>query len=476
MDYAFLTSHDEPDHLPKVLVVYDDEEDAMWALLVKHKGASQEVVSWVLQKLEEGGHKGKQIAMKTDQEEAIMSLKKAIMLRRYAKTVPLESKVKVSQTNGRMERAVRKWRGQFRKIKLESDKNMHKRVDVNHPVVGWMVSWAADAVFKFKEKANGRTLYEEVTGHRVRHQVFGFGERIMFQLVNNSSDRNKFDGEWMECNFAGVITRSSEYIVIKDRVVFKCPTIRRRIKEEAYLKETLDNMLADHQEFILKGAITHRQHTYSGGKELTLPRPTPTARVYVPSGVRLTENDCLEFEFTQGCPGCAWYRDRIGEKRPHTKECRSRMVKRFEETEEGRERLSRARDRVDRYLQDHGPKDADETVEPTEKEEIKVEGDEAGHEAGKVQKGHEEFDMAIGSPTKLTQDVEMNENLGEGPTIVSESRHGSPARGGDMEDSIGVEEAMVQNSEKRTGTLRDRRLLPDRISVMKGWRIDRARE
>ena len=177
---------------------YDDEEDAMWALLVKHKGASPEVVSWVLQKLEEGGHTGKQVAMKTDQEAAIMSLKKAIMIRRDAKITPLESKVRVSQTNGRMERAVRKWRGQFRKIKLELEKHIDKRVEVNHPVVGWMVSWAADVVFKLKEKANGRTPYEDVTGHRVRHQVFGFGERIMFQLVNNSRDRNKFDGEWME--------------------------------------------------------------------------------------------------------------------------------------------------------------------------------------------------------------------------------------------------------------------------------------
>ena len=238
--------------------------------------------------------------------------------------------------------------------------------------------------------------------------------------------------------------------MIKDKVVYTCPTIRRRTREEAYLKETLDNMLADHQEFIFKGATTHRQHTYSGGKELTLPRPTPTAREYVPRGVSLTENDYLEFEFTRGCPGCAWYRDRIGEKRPHT-ECRSRMVKMLE-TEEGRQRLSRARDRVDWYLQDHGPKDAEEAVEPTEKEEIKVEGGEIGHDAGKVQAEHEEFDMAIGSPTKLTQDVEMSENLEEGPTIVSESRHGSPTRGGDMEDSIGVEEAMVQNSEKSIGT------------------------
>ena len=54
MDYAFLTSPDEPGHLPKVLVLYDDEEDAVWALFVGSNGSSPEVVSRILQKIEEG--------------------------------------------------------------------------------------------------------------------------------------------------------------------------------------------------------------------------------------------------------------------------------------------------------------------------------------------------------------------------------------------------------------------------------------
>ena len=64
---------------------------------------------------------------------------------------------------------------------------------------------------------------------------------------------------------AGDITRSSEYIVITDKVVYTCPTNRRRSAGDAYAKDTSDMMTADHYDFILQGATTHRVHTHSGG-------------------------------------------------------------------------------------------------------------------------------------------------------------------------------------------------------------------
>ena len=49
--------------------------------MARSKGAAVEVVTWVLQKIEEAGHGGEHIALKTDQEEAIMALKRAVIHR-----------------------------------------------------------------------------------------------------------------------------------------------------------------------------------------------------------------------------------------------------------------------------------------------------------------------------------------------------------------------------------------------------------
>ena len=89
-----------------------------------------------MNKLEEAGYKGTEITMKTDQEESIMALKRAVAARREAIASLIESKVRVSVLDGRVERAVRKWRGQFRKIKhhVESKIGRFSSRSSNEPV------------------------------------------------------------------------------------------------------------------------------------------------------------------------------------------------------------------------------------------------------------------------------------------------------------------------------------------------------
>ena len=119
MDYCFLSSDDGAEGDPKVLVVHDDKSEALWALAVKAKGiGAPEVSAWVAQKLEEAGYRGMPVTIKTDQEESIMALKRAVAGRRNSQTAMIESKVRVSKSNSDVERAIRKWRGQFRKLKI----------------------------------------------------------------------------------------------------------------------------------------------------------------------------------------------------------------------------------------------------------------------------------------------------------------------------------------------------------------------
>ena len=63
-----------------------------------------------------------------------------------------ESKVRVSKSNPDVERAIRKWRGQFRKLKIHLENKINEHIPAAHEMVLWMVSWAADVVIKYRVK------------------------------------------------------------------------------------------------------------------------------------------------------------------------------------------------------------------------------------------------------------------------------------------------------------------------------------
>ena len=95
-----------------------------------------------------------------------------------------------------------------------------------------------------------------MTGHTERHKVAWCGEFMHFKLATDPTRRNKFDGEWLDGYFAGVIARWAEDVVIRGDQVYKFPTIRRRTEEEAYNKEALDSMRANFFDHVRVGAKT----------------------------------------------------------------------------------------------------------------------------------------------------------------------------------------------------------------------------
>ena len=60
-----------------------------------------------------------------------------------------------------------------------------------------MSSWFGDVIMKYHIHAIGRTAYEAMTGHRVKHVVAGFGEHIHFKVAKDTA-QNKFDGSWAD--------------------------------------------------------------------------------------------------------------------------------------------------------------------------------------------------------------------------------------------------------------------------------------
>ena len=104
-------------------------------------------------------------------------------------------------------------------------------------------------MFKYHTRSTGRTPYEEMTGHRVKHNVAVSGEHVHFKVATDTV-QDKYEGERSKGYFVGVITRSSEYLIMQGGMVYKCPTMRRHPQAEAYSSECLKDMRADHYEYI----------------------------------------------------------------------------------------------------------------------------------------------------------------------------------------------------------------------------------
>ena len=107
LDYAFMTAEDVGEDMCPVLIGYDHNSLGVWALAVEQKGVSEPVTKWVSGKIDEAGCSGTQVTIRSDQEEAIVALKKSVAIYRRAETVLLESPVRDSKSNGAAERAVK---------------------------------------------------------------------------------------------------------------------------------------------------------------------------------------------------------------------------------------------------------------------------------------------------------------------------------------------------------------------------------
>ena len=97
------------------------------------------VVKWCVDKLEDSGYGGNGITLKSDQEESICALRRAIAVMRKGDTTPIHEPVRCSKSNGRMENAVKIYCGQLRTLKLFFESKMRRQLKVEHAMYSWRI-------------------------------------------------------------------------------------------------------------------------------------------------------------------------------------------------------------------------------------------------------------------------------------------------------------------------------------------------
>ena len=148
MDYGFLHEEEtvkEAEHGTEteskvsmtVLVMLETMCASLWAYTIEGKGAVS--VDWVAQQvvedLETVGLSKERIITKTDQEPAIVQLQQEVAAKRKESGTALEnSRVGDSDSNGRIERAIRDVKGMIRTLRAAIEEKTGKTIRLDAPV------------------------------------------------------------------------------------------------------------------------------------------------------------------------------------------------------------------------------------------------------------------------------------------------------------------------------------------------------
>ena len=422
IDYAFKRGEEDEDmRMMPTIVMVDHKSGGIWAIPVDNKGNNEPGVKGVVAALEEAGYSGTKVTLKSDQEELIMALQRAVCLARRADTVMIESPVRASKSNGKVERAVRTWRNKVRVLRSHLERRMGKEVPKEHPMMEWIYVWAAQVVTKFHVKENGKTAYEDMTGHKARHNVYGIGEKVQFMVTPDKTDRDKDAPGYQFGVFIGIIARTTEYLIAAKGQIFKCRSVRRLVERSQYDEGCLDEVKAGFREYVKNGAKSKYDlagpSVIHGGE-----CPRSDGRAYAPRKTKLRKDYFERFGYTTGCPGCLWTEFGIGYHSAHSPECRERMEKEMRECEDTVHVVEAAEKRIKMF-----------------DEEPHVEEVKAGQEAAEAKEGIVQEDMGAKAAEVPEVSKESHEEFPEAPMELS-GEHSN-------EDISPTADAMVVNIE-----------------------------
>ena len=373
-EYSEALSKGEKMNRPTI-VIEDRETGVIVAHMCSHKGPGDKwIVRRIGKDLEEMGYGGARIILKCDQENPIAAVQREVIKNRPdVATVPRHSPAGESQSNGRVENAMRRVQEQVRAFYDQLKARTVVSLGTDHPVFEWLVEWAATTLTRFVIRGDGKKSYEK-NGGRTRDNLpmATFGELVCyFPLKTNKRNRSKLkrlrEGIWL-----GMRLRTNEALIGTPGGVVKTKTIRILPEDEKWSGASIldvkgtprrpnplvddDNIPEDITEcaFYQQGQDEHdRVHEENASQEPVLVRMSEIVPRTVTEeawrSMYVTRRLIAQYGKTPGCPGCENFGEKNGPS--HSTECRQQLQDQMSDTSEGKNKLSEEQKRRDAFSQ-----------------------------------------------------------------------------------------------------------------------------
>ncbi len=242
LDYCFFTedaTRITDDHTDKeeatvsltALVMKETMCDSVWAYALKSKSVTEDpwIAEQIVDDLNTIGMGNHRIIVKTDQEASIVEMQSEIARRRSDAGTSLEnSKVGDSNSNGKVERAIRDVGNMVRTLKsaLTENANMTMNLDMN--IVPWMVRHAAYLITRCRVRSCGKTSLQLIKGRKSLTELVPFGKTVMFKIPKTSQAVGSFEERWETGVWVGTTIRDGMSLIGTPTGVYKVGTIRRK--------------------------------------------------------------------------------------------------------------------------------------------------------------------------------------------------------------------------------------------------------
>ena len=227
LDFIFLGSRDVIARKNAILVMYDNESDAVWAYRTGRKRSPSWLIPAMIQDLNEAGYSKSRQCLRSDQERVIKAIKTDLIRAREADSVPMESPAKESQCNGRMERMIQTLEGQIRTLQMDLKLNSGITVKPDDVAYQYLVNWACTIITRYRLTACGKTPFQILTGRKCERPLTGFATPVLWKQSLNNSEKQKGETDWGSGVFLGVRWRTSEAIIATDGQMIRCRTMQK---------------------------------------------------------------------------------------------------------------------------------------------------------------------------------------------------------------------------------------------------------
>ena len=244
IDYWFLRDHPGAELVP-CATMYDEDLKAYKAHVVPMKGNVDGVADMLVKDLGDlGGGGNTELLMKCDQENALNDLVREIKRKRVGPTITEHSKVKDSQSNGAIERAIQSVEGMVRTLKLSLESKIGVTIPANHPIMTWLVEHGAETLNRFHVGADGRTPFERTKGKKFHGASFEFGQVVMHRHAGKVQG-GSMEARWSSGVFLGIKPTSDEYMIaMEDGSIVQARSIMAKMKSESWNAQAVLGVVA----------------------------------------------------------------------------------------------------------------------------------------------------------------------------------------------------------------------------------------
>ena len=337
VDYAFPNSEVGTEGLI-VLVAKERDSRMVLSEVVPRKGtvgkfAATRTVAFI----RELGYGESSIILKSDQEPAMLALVNDIIKHRApAQTIPEQSPIGSSGSNGIIERGVQSFEMMMRVLKDALEFKWKVSIPDDHPVLTWMVGYSSLLLNRFEVGADGKTNYERLKGKSAKTNGLEFGEGLLFKMKAKREGIGKLASVWQDGVYLGIRAVSGEIIVGTGEGIFRTRTVRRKPLETRWSNENTlmiggvpwkTSPEEEGDGLPLKGVIRlEAKQMDKEQEEAVLGTPV------VPRAFPIRQGDLLTHGYTEDCAGCkAILRGQQHQK--HSEACRKRMTEAMKKDE-----------------------------------------------------------------------------------------------------------------------------------------------